>query len=132
LLFGSVRRYAAFYLVRAIRLAIGRSRPSSITPASMKINFSGPRSLAVSVMAGLFSLLVLAGNNDEAHYRAMSKDAIVAELVSKHNSPAGAVSVSLIMVLAMVVGVDVLTGFFDAAWRRMRPGEDGSPLPPQA
>ena len=97
----------------------------------MKINFSGPRSLAVSVMAGLFSLLVLTGNNDEAHYRAMSKDAIVAELVSKHSSPAGALSVSLIMVLAMVVGVDVLTGFFDAVWRRIRPGEDGSPFPPQ-
>ena len=93
----------------------------------MKINLSGTRSLAISVMAGLFAMLVLAGNKDEAHYQAMSKDAIVAEIASKHNSPAGALTVSLFIVLAMVVGVDALTGLFDAVWRRISPGQDGSP-----
>jgi hypothetical protein len=36
-------------------------------------------------------------------------------------------TVSLFIVLAMVVGVDALTGFVDAVWRRISLGQDGSP-----
>ena len=133
-LFGSGDRGAASYWTRrASPRTIGRLHdPSSIIPAPMKINLSGSRSLAISAIAGLFGWMIASSDSsDMARYHTMSKDAIVAELASKQTSTAASLTISLFIVLGIVVAVDVLTGFFDAAWRRISPDQDGS-APPTA
>lgn len=98
----------------------------------MKVSLSGSRSLAISVIAGVFGWMIVANDShDTAHYQAMSKDAIIAELASKHEhvSAAGMLTFCLILILGIVVGVDVLTNFFDAIWRRIGLAPDGSAPP---
>jgi hypothetical protein len=96
----------------------------------MKISLSGSRSLAISVIAGLFGWMIIANDSrDPSHYQAMSKDAIIAELTSKHIGAAGMLTFCLILILAIVVGVDVLTNFFDAIWQRIGLPPDGSTPP---
>jgi hypothetical protein len=94
----------------------------------MKINLSGPRSLAISVVAGLFGWLIAANDAaDVVRYNTMSKDAIVAELTKKQIGMASSLTFSLVFILGLVVAVDVLTEFFDAVWRRIGPEQGGSP-----
>lgn len=93
----------------------------------MKLSLSGSRTLAVSIIGALFAWAF--GGNDTAvlaRYQKMSKDAIIAEIASKHTSAVGYLSVSIIITLGIVVSVDLLTRVFDALGRRIGVAPDAS------
>ena len=94
----------------------------------MKLSLSGSRTLAVSIVAALFSWTF--GRSDTtvpARYHKMSKDAILADIASKHNSAVEYLSFSLFFAISIVVAVDLLTRVFDALGRRIGAAPDGSP-----
>ena len=95
---------------------------------SMKLSLSGSRTLAVSIIAALFSWAF--GRSDTAavvaRYQKLSKDAILAQIASRHTSAVGYLSASLFFTISIVVGVDLLTRAFDALGRRIGVASDGS------
>jgi len=94
----------------------------------MKLSLSGSRTLAVSIIAALFSWTF--GRSDTAvlaRYQKMSKDAIIAQIASKHTSAVEYLSFSLFFTISIVVAVDLLTRVFDALGRRIGVAPDGSP-----
>jgi len=94
----------------------------------MKFSLSGSRTLAVSIIAALFSWAF--GRSDTAavvaRYQKMSKDAIIAQIASKHTSAVEYLSFSLFFAFGIVVAVDLLTRVFDALGRRIAATPDGS------
>ena len=62
-----------------------------------------------------------------ARYQKMSKDAIIAQIASKHTSAVEYLSFSLFFTISIVVAVDLLTRVFDALGRRIGVAPDGSP-----
>ena len=94
----------------------------------MKLSLSGSRTLAIAIIAALFGWAF--GGSDTAvlaRYQKMSRDAIIADIASRHTSAVGYLSVSIIITLGIVVGVDLLTRVFDALGRRIGVAPDGSP-----
>lgn len=95
------------------------------------IRLSGARCLAMSLVGALFGWW--ASVDDLAtmtHYRALSHDALLTELARKNDGQVGtSIMAGLFVVLAIVLLVDVLTGFFEAVWLRIepRPPADGAP-----
>ena len=101
------------------------------------IRLSGARCLAMSLVGALFGWWVSVDDlSTMTHYRALSHDALIAELAQKND---GRISTSimggLFVVVAIVLMVDVLTRFFDAVWLRIEtPRGEGpdSTRPPAA
>jgi len=98
----------------------------------MKISFSGSRTLATAIVAVLFGW-AFSGNDAAtlARYQKMTKDAVVADIASKHTSAAAMLAGCLIIILLIVVAVEVLTHAFDALGRRIGVTPNGS-APPTA
>jgi hypothetical protein len=100
------------------------------------IRLSGARCLAMSLVGALLGWWASVDDlSTMTHYRALSHDALMTELAQTND---GQVSTSimggLFLVIAIVLLVDVLSRFFDAAWLRidLPRGEGPNSTPPAA
>ena len=93
----------------------------------MQLRLSGPRSIAMATVAGLFGWW-LTGNQavEVAHYRTLSRDALLAEVTQARNGDMLTNLLGAILLVGMVVfAVDLLTEFYGVIWARIA----GAPVP---